>query len=159
MFWTGSVVADNPFYVPFAHGDTHVNDAGGNRNTNNAQRSSGFTHWLVPSILKKSSLFIQVDTLNTPFKVYLGEDGPTPDGVFGAYPGNPTKKRLLFSVPAADDPARPNPPQFFFEGDVQMFSGHSYGYIFELDGNPTLPTSGTFSYWLNATIYFGAAGD
>ena len=43
--------------------------------------------------------------------------------------------------------------------DIQMFSGHSYGYIFELDGSPTLPTSGSLSYWMNASIYFGAAGD
>ena len=48
--------------------------------------------------------------------------------------------------------------------DVQLFSGHSYGYIFELDEPvPTLPTTNDFkdvpNMTISSVIYYGAAGD
>ena len=104
---------------------------------------------------------INNNSLNIPFDVWLGEDGPTPEGLFGSYPGTPRKKRHLFHVPLTTDPEYPSSKYFFTNENinVDMFSGHSYGYIIELEGSPSLPISTpTLNFVMSAAIYFGGAG-
>jgi hypothetical protein len=155
---TGQAVITNPFYIPFVNGSESVGDAGSNWMTNTNRQPSGFTHWLVPSRFTHCTMYIQVNEIDNDFDVFLGEDGPTPDGLFGAYPGNPRKKRKLFNVPATSDVTYTD--KWEWEGPTaEMFSGHSYGYIFELKDEPVVPTSGKLSFWMSASIFFGAAGN
>ena len=87
---------------------------------------------------------------------WLARDGPTPDGGF---PNPPVKLKRLFRIPLTDDVDYPASGNFFRDNlNIQMFSGHSYGYIFEMDNTPSLPTSGSITFALSASVYFGAAG-
>ena len=151
---------DNPVYVPINTGGDK--GTGSTRMSDDAESSGGFTRWLVPVIFKNAQIHFVGNTIsspggeNTPFNIYLARDGPTKDGGF---PDPPVKVKRLFRIPLTDDVSYPPSDSFFIDNlNIQMFSGHSYGYIFEMDTTPSLPTTGSVTFSLSASVYFGAAG-
>ncbi len=165
---SGTKWKDNPAYVPFG-----LYKEGGELNDpfrDDSIDPYGFTRWLSPATFKRSTLFIGENPIvggvpwPHPFKVWLGEDGPTPD----ARTDIPTKKKLIhhFVGTAVGNPSGdPTYRKMIYDGpDIQMFSGHSYGYIFELDEPvPPLPTTNDFKdapvFTWSTVIYYGAAGE
>lgn len=156
MFWdTGEnddQWEDNPAYIPFSNND--IGD--GQDLSDNNTRPRGFTHFLVPGNFKKASLRINKNTIGQSFKVYLGRDGPTGDGVWA---GPPVRKELIFTVKLTTDPEYT--PNLIYDGpDIELFSGHSWAYLFVLDEPvPSLPSAGRLRFTMANVIYFGAAGD
>ena len=151
---------DNPVYVPINSGG--VAPVGTLRMTDDSEISSGFTRWLSPAIFKNAQIHFVGNTIsspggeNTPFDIYLARDGPTPDGGF---PDPPVKVKRLFHIPLTDDIDYPSSNSFFTNNlNIEMFSGHSWGYIFEMETTPSLPTTGSITFSLSASVYFGAAG-
>ncbi len=150
---------DNPAYVPF--GLYLENTTAGTPFVDDNTDTWGFTYWLSPATFKRSSLYVSDKTAWAfPFKVWLAEDGPVIGNIIT---GPPVKKQLIHHFLKSDDPQFTR--KMIYDGpDVQMFSGHSYGYLFELDDPvPSLPTSASNSQVLVITmstvIYYGAAGD
>ncbi len=146
---------DNPAYIPFQALDDATPFVDDNK------EPWGFTRWLTPSTFKRGTLFVNgTSNWSFPFKVWLAEDGPVIDG---GITGGPNKKKLLYHFLGSTHPDLVR--TMIYEGpDVQMFSGHSYGYLFELDDPvPSLPTSSSDANALvismSTVIYFGGAGN
>ncbi len=148
---------DNPCYIPFQMASDGVNF--GTAFIDDATNPWGFTRWLTPSTFKRGTLYVNdTSTWSFPFKVWLAEDGPVIDG---GITGGPNKKKLMYHFLGTAHPDLVR--TMTYDGpDVQMFSGHSYGYLFELDEPvPSLPTSQAtpLVITMSSVIYFGGAGN
>jgi len=151
---SNSTWRDNPAYIPF-----QFIDIGGASIPfiDDATNPWGFTRWLSPATFKRGTLYVnESSNWDIPFKVYLAEDGPVIDG---GITGGPIKKRQIYHFKISTDPERRR--NMIYDGpDIQMFSGHSYGYLFELDDPvPSLPTTKQLFIDMTSVIYFGGAGN
>jgi len=151
---SNSTWRDNPAYIPFLRVELPSTSI---PFIDDATNPWGFTRWLSPATFKRGTLYVNdSSSWDIPFKVYLAEDGPVIDG---GITGGPIKKRRIHHFKDSSDPEFTR--QLIYEGpDVQMFSSHSYGYLFELDDPvPSLPTTAQLFIAMTSVIYFGGAGN
>jgi hypothetical protein len=158
-----TIWSDNPAYVPLCSGWSPAHrDLQGETLVDPLNETSGFTRWICPSVFKLSRMHIVLNEISSltgltiPFSIWLGEDGPTTDGL---HAGETPKKLIkLYNVPLTDDITYTTEMATSEDLNINMASGHSYGYIFEMDETPTLPTTAHLSVSLGSDIWFGGGG-
>lgn len=144
----------SPVYIPIGH----TSSWGGGQLDDSETKPYAFNRNLFPGVLTRASMYISTNSLSLPFKVWLARDGPTRGG--GG--GTPVNQQLMFDVLQNTDPLYINKLQFPLgsaendDASVQLFSGHTYGYVLETL-NDAVPTGNIqFSIW--TSIYYGGAG-